>query len=291
MKISFYTLILLLFSTHTWADSSLKNMKNLALDISSGGAENDISNLLKGEGDTEVSLDFRENFKPDFSILAVRELKKNENGNIFTQLSLFNTEKNNDERIGANLGIGKRILSSDKTLMTGFNLFLDYDDAGNARTSLGYEARSASLEFTYNQYFGLDDASDEKVLDGYDLNLSSQIPYMHWADIFLGKYEWEGRDRDDIKGTKIGSELLLTPTLNLELAYDDKDKTGLEDEWYVNLIFVHPPRNKSSLQDGFINETAFSDKKDMSDQLLIKVKRQNKIMVEFNGSATISRLN
>jgi len=59
----------------------------------------------------------------------------------------------------------------------------------------------------------------------------------------------------------------------------------------VNLIFVHPPRNESSLQDGFISKTAFSDKKDMTDQLLRKVKRQNKIMVEFNGSATISRLN
>ena len=283
-------IISFLFSNSALADTKLKGLKNLALDLSSGGAENFISNLIEGEGDTEISIDIRENYKPDFSILAVREIDKTDNGNYFTQLSLFNTEKDNEERIGTNLGFGKRSLSDDKTLLTGFNIFFDYDEAGNARTSLGFEARSAALEFIFNQYFGVDDASNEKVLDGYDLNLSSQVPYMHWADIFINKYEWEGRDRDDIEGTKIGSELLLSPSLNLELAYDDKDRAGLEDEWYVNLMFVHPPRNESSLQDGFISKTAFSDKKDMTDQLLRKVKRQNKIMVEFNGSATISRL-
>ena len=220
-------IISILFSTSTLADTKLKSLKNLALDYSSGGAENFISNLIEGEGDTEISIDIRENYKPDFSILAVREIDKTDNGNYFTQFSLFNTEKDNEERIGTNLGFGKRSLSDDKTLLTGFNIFFDYDEAGNARTSLGFEARSAALEFIFNQYFGVDDASDEKVLDGYDVNLSSQVPYMHWADIFINKYEWEGRDRDDIEGTKIGSELLLSPTFNLELAYDDKDKEGL----------------------------------------------------------------
>ena len=117
------------------------------------------------------------------------------------------------------------MLSNENTLMTGFNAFLDYDDNGNARSSLGIEARSAVLDFGYNYYFGLGDGTDEKVLDGYDLNLSSQVPYMHWADVFVNAYEWFGRDRAGIRGTKLGSELLLNPNLNLELAFDDKDKT------------------------------------------------------------------
>ena len=44
-----------------------------------------ISNLIPGEGDTEVSIDLRENYSPDYSILLVRELDRNENGNYFTQ--------------------------------------------------------------------------------------------------------------------------------------------------------------------------------------------------------------
>ena len=248
-----------------------------------------VSNLIPGDGDTEVSIDLRENNKPDYSILAVREIEKTEKGNIFTQFSLFNTEKNNDERIVGNLGIGQRFLNDDKTLMTGFNSFIDYDDAGNARTSFGIEARSAVIEFAYNQYFGIGNATDEKVLDGYDLRLASQIPHLHWADIFINTYEWQGEDRNDIKGTKLGSELLLKPNINLELSYDDKDKKGLEDEWYANIKFIYPPRSGSSLQDGFINSIAWKDEKDVSGELLTKVKRNNKIMVEFKGSSTISR--
>ena len=261
---------------------------NLSADVSNNISQY-ISNLIPGEGDTEVSIDLRENNKPDYSILTVREIEKTENGNFFSQLSLFNTEKDNDERIVANIGLGKRSLSQDNTLMTGFNVFLDYDDAGNLRSSFGLEVRSAVLEFMYNYYFGLDDASDEKVLDGYELGLASQIPYLHWADVFINTYEWEGVSRDDVKGTKIGSELLLSPTLNLEIAYDDKDKKGLEDEWYAKIMFVHPPRNKNSLQDGFISANTWRDQKDMSGQLLTKVKRNNKIFVEFNGKSTISR--
>ncbi len=253
------------------------------------GVSEYISNLIPGKGDTEVSVDLRESSKPDYSILLVRELEKTNKGNIFTQFSLFNTEKNNDERIVANLGIGNRSLSEDKTMLTGFNAFIDYDDAGNARTSLGFEARSAVLELWYNQYFGIGDATDEKVLDGYDLRLSSQIPYIHWADIFINAYEWDGIDRDDVKGTKLGSELLLTSNLNLELAYDDKDKSGLEDEWYAKVMFVHPPRSGPSLQDGFLSSEAWKKEKDMSGELLTKVQRNNKIMVEFKGSSTISR--
>ena len=248
-----------------------------------------VSNIIPGEGDTEVSIDLRENYEPDYSILAVREISKTDNGNLFTQFSLFNADKNNDERIIGNLGFGKRILNSDKTMMTGFNAFFDYDDIGNTRSSLGLEARNATLDFGYNYYFKIDDGTDEKVLDGYDLRLASQIPYVHWADLFVNSYEWEGRDRDDIKGMKIGSALLLSPTLNLELAFDDKDKDGLEDEWYANITFVHPPRSGPSLQDGFLSDSAWKEEKDMSGELLTKVNRNNKIVVEFKGLATISR--
>ena len=247
-----------------------------------------ISNLIPGEGDTEVSIDLRENHSPDYSILLVREIDRNENGNYFTQMSLFNTEKNNDERITANFGLGKRFLSDDKFTLTGLNLFLDYDNEGNARSSIGLEMRNAVLEFAYNNYFGLDDADGEKVLDGYDLRLASQIPYLHWADIFLNTYSWDGINRNDIEGLIIGSEFSLSSTLQLELAYDDKDRAGLEDEYFLKLMFIHPPKEGPTASDG-ISSDIWRKNKDMSGELLTKVKRNNKIMVEFDGNATISR--
>ena len=247
-----------------------------------------ISKIIPGDGYTETSVDLRENHSPDFSILAVRELEKYDNGNFFTQFSLFNTEKNNDERIVGNLGFGKRTLSDDKLMMTGFNGFLDLDDTGNARASLGVEARNAVLEFGSNYYLGIADATDEKVLDGYDLRLASQIPYLHWANAFVNSYKWSGEDRNDIEGIKLGSEIFLSPTISLETAFDDKDKAGLEDEWYAKLQFVYPPRDGATAQDG-ISDTMWREEKDMSGQLLTKVKRQNKIMIEFKGSSQITR--
>ena len=279
-------LILLIFSI---SPAFSADVKDKLLDKSSGKIAEYVSNLIPGEGQTEVSIDLRENHSADFSILAVREVEEYTDGNLFAQFSLSKTEQNNDDRIVANLGLGKRILSDDKLMMSGINAFLDYDDAGNARASLGAEAKNVVLDFSANYYQGLDNAKDEKVLDGYDLSLSSQIPYLHWADAFVSSYKWKGIDRDDVEGTKLGSEMFLTSTLSLELAYDNKDKKGLEDEWYANLQFFYPPRKGATAQDG-ISNLMWKEEKDMSDQLLTKVKRQKKIMIEFKGSGTISRL-
>ena len=247
-----------------------------------------ISNLIPGDGDTELSIDLRENHSADFSILLVRELDSNQSNNTFTQLSLFSTEKDSDDRIVANLGLGKRFLSEDKFSITGINAFLDYDDEGNLRSSIGFEMRNAVLNFAFNNYFGLDDADGEKVLDGYDLRLASQIPYVHWAEIFINSYSWDGVTRDDVEGLMYGTEMLLSPNVNLEIAFDDKDKAGLDDEYYAKIMFVHPPRNSASISDG-ISSDMWRAQKDMSDEMLTKVKRNNKIMVEFSGSANIVR--
>ena len=246
------------------------------------------SNLIPGEGDTELSIDLRENHSADYSLLLVRELDGETNENTFTQLSLFNTEKDSKDRNVLNFGVGKRFLSNDKFSLTGLNAFLDYDDEGNLRSSIGLEVRNAVLDFSFNNYFALDDADGEKVLDGYDLRLASQIPYVHWADIFINSYSWDGVTRDDVEGLMYGTEMLLSPNINLEIAFDDKDKAGLDDEYYAKIMFVHPPRNSASISDG-ISSDMWRAQKDMSDEMLTKVKRNNKIMVEFSGSANIVR--
>ena len=254
------------------------------------GNEN-IEKLIPGQGLTEVSMQLRDNHKPDFSILAVRELNRNNNGNTFLQISLFNTDVENKERFTGNLGLGKRFLSDDKFLMTGFNTFLDYDNYGNTRGSIGGELKNATFGLTSNYYKKIKDGKDfEKVLDGYDVQLTSQIPYLHWANVFVNHYKWYGVNRDDVEGRKYGSELSLLPSFNVEVAYDDKTKKGLEDEYYVKLNYVYPPRKKIPTALDGVSKQMWVVKKDMSDQLLTKVKRQNKIMVEMAGAASISRL-
>ena len=246
--------------------------------------------LIPGEGHTEASIDLREDSKPDYSILAVRELLKLDNGNIFTQFSLFNTEQANEEKIIGNFGLGSRKLFDDNTILAGINAFVDNDfSETNRRASIGFELRNSVLDFNSNIYEGLQDSDDERVLNGWDYRLASQVPYLHWSKIFINHYEWDGVLRDDIKGTKMGSEIILTKSLNLEVAYDDKDKKGLEDEWYAKIQMVHPPRNNGPTAMDGISDLAWKENKDMSGELLSKVQRNNKIMIEFKGSSTISR--
>jgi len=249
-----------------------------------------VSNLIPGNGHTEVSIDLRENNKPDYSILGVREILELDSGNIFTQFSLFNTEQNNSERIIGNLGIGSRKLLNNDTLMIGMNAFIDQDfNESHKRGSFGFEVRNSVLDFNGNMYRGLQDTTKEIILDGWDYRLAGQVPYVHWSKLFINGYEWDGVLREDIKGMKIGSEMVLTPISILELAYDDKDKKGLEDEWYAKIQFIYPPKNNGPTALDGISDLAWKESKDMSGELLSKVQRNNKIMIEFKGSSTISR--
>ena len=50
-----------------------------------------------------------------------------------------------------------------------------------------------------------------------------------------------------------------------------------------------PTKVRPSLQDGFLSDSAWKEEKDMSGELLTKVNRNNKIVVEFKGLSTISR--
>ena len=249
-----------------------------------------VSNLIPGNGHTEVSIDLRENNKPDYSILGVREILELDSGNIFTQFSLFNTEQNNSERIIGNLGIGSRKLLNNDTLMIGMNAFIDQDfNESHKRGSFGFEVRNSVLDFNGNMYRSLQDTTKEIILDGWDYRLAGQVPYVHWSKLFINGYEWDGVLREDIKGMKIGSEMVLTPISILELAYDDKDKKGLEDEWYAKIQFIYPPKNNGPTALDGISDLAWKESKDMSGELLSKVQRNNKIMIEFKGSSTISR--
>ena len=97
-------------------------------------------------------------------------------------------------------------------------------------------------------------------------------------------------ERDDVEGRKYGSELSLTPSLNLEIVYDDKRLKGLKDEYYARLSYIYPPRTTGpTVLDG-VSRIIWEEEKDMSDELLTKVKRNNRIFVEYTGSAIVSRM-
>ena len=77
MKKFLIILLALSFSFNSLAEDISKKIAETASDY--------ISNLIPGDGTTEVSIQLRENYKPDFSILGVRQLDKTDNENSFIQ--------------------------------------------------------------------------------------------------------------------------------------------------------------------------------------------------------------
>ena len=287
--------ILLLILTLFISSATLADVKGQALYKASEEISSIIGNLIPGEGVTEVSVEIREEDNPDFEILGVRDILSKENSNLFTQFSIHNNEVNGDNRYIGNLGLGYRFLNSDKSMLLGVNSFYDRDiREDHSRVSLGFEAKASILDFTFNQYQKttnqkIIDGTKEQVLSGNEYNLSSQVPYMPWTTFNFQGYRWENEKAvNDTKGNVYSLEMALNPSLQFDISRDVSSVNGVDDVDIAKLTFVYPPReNKPTLQDGLVSEVAFV-KENMEDKLREKVRRNNNLVVEIQGSVIIT---
>ena len=252
------------------------------------------NNLIPGEGLTEASIQINEDDNPDIEILALRDIESTNNSNLFTQFSLHTQETNGHDRLIGNIGLGYRKLSHDKSNVVGVNLFLDNDfNAGHQRGSVGFELKGANLDLTANSYHKITNmevykSTEEQVLTGYTINLATQIPYAPWAKINWENYSWENeKASSDTEGNSLALEAYLSPSVQLELKNDMSDNSGVDDEFTSKLIFIYPPREDGkSMKDGFSN-VAF-EKENVQKKLKEKVKRNNNLTVEVQGSIIIT---
>ena len=249
---------------------------------------------MPGDGVTEVSVEIDED-DTQFEILVVRDVSSKENSNLFTQFSIHTQEVNNDDRYIGNLGLGYRFLNADQSMMFGVNSFYDRDiSEDHSRISFGLEAKSSMLDFTFNKYMKTTNmlvvnSTEEQALSGLDYNISSQVPYMPWTVFNYQGYKWENEKAvQDTKGKVYSLEMALSPSLQFDLSRDVSSVSGVEDTDIVKLTFVYPPReNKTTLSDGFVSNLAF-EKENMKNTLKEKVRRNNNIVIEVQGSVIVT---
>ena len=290
----FLIIVLLFLATSVIAKADLKES---AFNKLTEKTSSIVSNLIPGEGLTEVDISYRENLDNNFQInvLGLRDILTGENSNFFTQFSLHNQEINNDDRYIGNIGLAYRFLNSDQTMMFGSNFFYDQDLTKNhKRLGLGLETKASMVNFNFNYYQKMTNqkiinATAEQVLSGNDYNINSQIPYMPWTTFNFQGYRFENEIAgQDTKGNKYALEMLLTPSLQFDITLDDSSLTGVEDEYETKLTFIHPPKNsKPSFMDGAIDEVAFV-KQNMKNKFNEKVRRNNNLAVEIQGSVIIT---
>ena len=82
--------------------------------------------------------------------------------------------------------------------------------------------------------------------------------------------------------------LTISPSIQFEAAKNFIDTTGVEDEENFKIVYYNPPRNKSSLQDGFLSSTAF-EKGDVEAKMKDKVGRRNAMTIEVQGAVILTK--
>ena len=237
-------------------------------------------NLTKYENlkHLDFSINIHEGFDPSIELKSVSKLIEYDDGALFNQLNLISQ----DSKTTINLGIGKRKLLDNDTLMLGTNIFIDYQfDESHLRSGLGLEAISNSLDFIANYYdaisgFKSTSTGREKALDGYDLKLNYHLSNKSNTDLFVQLFEWENPNSTyQEKGDKIGMTSSIG-NLAFEIGYldDNKDNDGI----FGSLKIVIPlGEQKENLND---------DKRDTNiknasvrNKLYMPVQRENKIKV------------
>ena len=283
-------LFVLLFSTNLFASDEQKVKQGLVERFTSGLSEA-IENILDGEGDTQVRIDMGEDYKPEFSIVTVRPIAIHHSVDAtFIQLQLSDHKIRGDSRLAGNIGVGYRKLSDSKNSMTGANVFFDYDEKGNARASVGVELRSSAFDALANYYSAISGGKTvgdytERTLDGYDISVVGQVPYIPWVNIIGNSYNWEAeKNSKDSKGEKFSLEMALTPNLIAEVGFDDNNISGTDN--FAKITFIYPPRETPTASTEFVSEKAFVQF-DMSTELLSIVRRTNKQIIESEGSGVV----
>ena len=222
------------------------------------------------------------------SILVVKPLSDmNDNENIlFTQGSLFLSD---NSRETLNLGIGKRRLLNDDTLLIGANLFYDHElDYDHQRASVGIEAISSVGSFRLNQYYGLSGWKSgfgeiqEKALDGQDMEVGAPLPYLPWTNFSYRSFEWKGVDGTaDQKGDEISLEAKFSG-FNVEVGKRSHDGNTKDNEF---LKLTWTCCNKDQEEIG-ISDTAY-ELTSVANQKFVKVERQNLIVKQKEMSFSV----
>jgi len=281
-------LILLIFNTSN--ANELENTLNKVYDKGSDVAENYISNLLDGPGDTEVSIGKKRNNKLTGSIMIVRPMSVEEDSVLFYQAQLNSHHVLGDDRQSINYGIGKRFLSDDKSTFWGINTFLDLDIETNSRLGFGTEFRASAFDINGNYYLDVQGGGNkvgdntERVLDGYDLNITGQVPYTPWAYITYNDYEWKKeKGSKNSKGSIYTATIDLSNNLTFEIGRDDNNLINYSN--FAKLIYAAGSKKRPNAEDGFSSE-AFQNS-DVSKDMLTKVKRSNIITLEVESSGVV----
>ena len=267
------------------AGKSTDQLKNTLIDKTIQKFEDGFNSLFTN---TELTIEGRTGADPNFTLLTVNPISENSTEGDLTFFQGSFIRQNNRDTI--NLGIGYRQLSDDEKWIYGVNAFHDYESTyEHSRMSVGAELRSSVFEINANKYFATSgaqigkDGNTERALDGYELEVGGQVPYIPSAKLFVKNWKWDGYQTADTKGNTYSLQINapIAPNITLEAGTKDFD-TGTDID-FVNLTYKiglgGGQSEKDKIVQSLIADQAFNTTS-MKDKMLDKVRRKNQIVIQ-----------
>ena len=245
----------------------------------------------------DINLTFAEDFKPLYSLETLQPFTKEiVDGKLgFWQGRYANQSGANNT---ANLGIGLRWLSEDKTSITGINGFYDYAFKHDlSRVGIGAEYFNKQAEYRANFYIptsddrltGTTDLADGmlysyiRAVSGFDFEVGTSLANAPWLSFYASGFQYDNKHKSDENGYKLRSKMQLTPKLSMEMGYSNSNLTS--GSLYGKVLYQWADTAGPALRGG--NAEATSN--DISYKLLQKVQRENDIKTEtFTKAAKIA---
>lgn len=241
---------------------------------------------------TEVTIKTQENGKPEYAISTIQEIDRVDKSNrtIFWQGQMSNHD--GGDRTTLNAGFGYRHLVKNETVLLGANAFIDHElPYDHQRASFGLEMKSAPADININKYKALSDwkngasGNQERALDGQEIELAAQLPYIPSARIFLKSFKWENIDSaSDIEGKSYSMELKHPFGAGWILEAGKKNFDNRPDENFAfvkySVGFATQLNQGSSVH--FVSQNMF-ETGSIKNRKLEKVRRSNRIVKQTGG--------
>jgi adhesin/invasin len=154
--------------------------------------------------------------------------------------------------------------------------------------------KASAFELTANSYKALTkwkkgkSGNQERALDGHDIELGAQIPYMPAAKLYVKNWKWKGEDGSgDTKGNTYS--LAFSQLINgVQVELGRKDYDGLQkDENFGQLTYTIPMGGAPAQSSKPLFSSEMFESASMKVKMLDKVRRNNAIVIQTKFSTSV----
>lgn len=238
---------------------------------------------------TELALESENGKKPTYSIETVQPLYRStrRQHTVFTQIKAADADRFSERRNIFNVGLGYRHILGENSAIAGVQTFYDFESKYNMNHwGVGGDLRWNVFDIYANQYYGAgdftrtNDGASEKSLNGQDVGLAIQLPFMPWAKAHVSYYRWnKERTAEILTGNKLSVEGALSLRWTLELGRNTDNVADNDNFMMLRYRWAGFVREHQNAGNNFWSSSAF-EMRDMSDQTLERIRRFGTINVD-----------